>query len=345
MFGLELSADRMEALILKAHHLSKTELQRRQDCDLFCLDWQKDGVWYTAGLRNFRPLFVNMRFEPHRLMARDVVTCLGSPQWYQAWYDSCPRLASSSLLVTLVFSARTSVAYCSQYFTTAAEHAPPVHDGLPVRSISLFGAGGGEDVQTKGRSKPWPGDWQALHVDTILHREVPVFSDRSQAADTLPVSALGSVLEQIDQAFAGAPRPVNEDLLHPDAHDDSDIQGLLEISHWRDLPDASIENGYEALAFLSPAGFRHFLPAYMSWVLRHPNSGAAAVGSTIFALTPVVEGPLRSFMISKFNLLDGVQKAAVVSFLRMLSNFEDVRVALDYWDPRPADGGTAPIAT
>jgi hypothetical protein len=345
MFGLELSADRMEALILEAHHLSDTELQRRQDRDLFCLDWQKDRVQCTAGLRHSRLLFINMRFEPDRLMAKDVIACLGSPQWYQAWYDSYPRLASSSLLVTLVFSARTSVAYCSQYFTSAAEQAPSVHDGLPVGSISIFGVGWDEDVQAKGRSRPWPGDWQDLHVDTILHREVPVFSDRNQAADTLPASAFGSVLEQIDQAFAGAPRPVNADLLHPDAHDYSDIQRLPEISHWRDLPDASIENGYEALAFLSPAGFRHFLPAYMSWVLRHPDSGAAVVGSTIFALTPVVEGPLRSFMVSKFNLLDGVQKAAVVSFLRMLSNFEDVRAALDYWDPRPVDGGTAPIST
>jgi hypothetical protein len=46
------------------------------------------------------------------------------------------------------------------------------------------------------------------------------------------------------------------------------------------------ESEYAALSFLSPAGFRHFIPAYMRFTLRRLGSGAAAVNSTIWSLSP-----------------------------------------------------------
>jgi hypothetical protein len=150
------------------------------------------------------------------------------------------------------------------------------------------------------------------------------------------VAATGEVLSQIDKAFADAPRPADDALLHPDARDDSDIQALIGVEHWRSLPEDSVEYEYSALAFLGPAGFRHFLPAYMSWVLRHPDSGAAVVGSTIMALTPTADESLRAFMLSKYTLLDSAQRAAIVSFLRVMANFDDVSLALDHWLPRGA---------
>ena len=91
-----------------------------------------------------------------------------------------------------------------------------------------------------------------------------------------------------------------------------------------------MEGEWAALFFLSPAGFRHFLPAYMSWVLRHPDGGAAAVGSTLFALTPATDD-LRTFSLSKFALLDEAQRAAVLSFLEAMAPFEDVTGALAHW--------------
>jgi hypothetical protein len=126
-------------------------------------------------------------------------------------------------------------------------------------------------------------------------------------------------------------------LLHPHAHDDNDIQVLYGVPNWQELKDDSIESEYSALAYLSPAGFRHFLPAYLSWVLRHPNSSAAVVGSTIFALTPVHKEPLRTFMLSKFRLLDDLQRAAIVSFLRAMVPFQDMAAALNYWLPRKTE--------
>ena len=87
-------------------------------------------------------------------------------------------------------------------------------------------------------------------------------------------------LAQIEEAFADAPRPSNEDLLHERCMDDNDIVRLYPIAHWREMPDELVESEYAALSFLSPDGFRHFIPAYMGFALRHLGSGAAAVGSS-----------------------------------------------------------------
>ena len=142
-------------------------------------------------------------------------------------------------------------------------------------------------------------------------------------------------LSQIEEAFAGVPRPSDEELLHEDCRhgsccDDMDIQSLYGISHWRDVPEVVVEGEWAALFFLCPAGFRHFLPAYMSWVLRHPDGGAAVVSSTLIALTPATDD-LRTFSLSKFTLLNEDQRSAVLSFLEAMAPFEDVTNALAHW--------------
>jgi hypothetical protein len=342
LFGRALDPEQLESSILQLHQLSPADLQRRQERDdLLCFDWRKGGVWYTAGLRNNALLFVNLRFEPGEVTAGQVVACLGSPDWYQAWYDAFLGLGVGSLQLALAFPAHTLMAYCARHFTPAPEQTPAVDDGMAITMIGVFGEHRAENERPFSKAQPWPGDWQDVQVELIEHRGFPVASERDQKADALPSTATDEVLAEIKKAFADAPRPTDDELLHPDAHDDSDIQALMGVPHWRDLPDQSVEHEYAALAFLSPTGFRHFLPAYMSWVLRHPEVGAAVGSSTILALTPASEGPMRGFMLSKYSLLDDGQRAAVVSFLRVMANFEDVAAALDYWDPRATAAGPA----
>src|SRR6478672_5014440 len=134
------------------------------------------------------------------------------------------------------------------------------------------------------------------------------------------MSAAAQALAQIEAAFAGAPRPANSDLLHPACKDDNDIVGLYPVVHWRDLDDATIEGEYAAPFFLSPAGFRHFFPAFMRHALRHPASGAAAVDTAVFALTPG-SGNLLEFSLSKFSLFDQPQRDAVLAFLEALAEW------------------------
>ena len=147
---------------------------------------------------------------------------------------------------------------------------------------------------------------------------------------------------QIEDAFADAPRPSNEALLHEQCMDDSDLVHLYPVEHWRDMPDELVESEYAALAFLSPDGFRHFIPAYMGFALRRLDSGAAAVDSTIWSLAPVFyeDDALKEFTVSKFATLGDDQRAAVIAFLEAVRDLGDEYVAehagnaLTWWRER-----------
>jgi hypothetical protein len=68
----------------------------------------------------------------------------------------------------------------------------------------------------------------------------------------------------------------------------------------------------------------------MSFGLRHQDSGAAVVGSTVYALTPA-QGDLRAFSTSKFVQFDLAQRNAVLAFVEAMAGHEDVDEALEYW--------------
>jgi hypothetical protein len=146
-------------------------------------------------------------------------------------------------------------------------------------------------------------------------------------------------LAAIEAAFAGAPRPSNDGLLHERCLDDGDIAALYPIAHWHDVPDEVVEREYAALSFLSPGGFRHFIPAYMGFALRRLDTGAAAVDSTIWSLAPGFyrEPELREFTASKLAALDAGQRRAVIAFLeavRALGDEQqvgDAELALAHW--------------
>jgi hypothetical protein len=149
-------------------------------------------------------------------------------------------------------------------------------------------------------------------------------------------------LAQIELAFGDAPRPSNEDLLHEQCMDDNDIAQLYPVAHWREMPDELVESEYAALSFLSPDGFRHFIPAYMGFTLRNHASGAAAVDSTIWSLAPVfyADAGLQDFVVSKLASLTESQRVAVVAFLEAIRELgeeylaDQADKALAYWrDP------------
>ena len=148
------------------------------------------------------------------------------------------------------------------------------------------------------------------------------------------MARLQSVRDQIEAAFADVPRPPNHSLLDERSYDDGDIRALYAAGHWRDTTDDLVQREWAALFFLSPAGFVHFLPAYMLWSLRHPDSGAAVIESTVLALTP-------AYSLRKFAALDARQRAAILMFLETMAPFMEVDEALEYWYERSQQGNTS----
>lgn len=154
---------------------------------------------------------------------------------------------------------------------------------------------------------------------------------------------MDEVIERIRLAFAADERPDDAALLHPECRDDMDLEGLYAFGHWSEVPDELVVTEYAALAFLSAEGFRHFIPAYLIWVLRHPDAGEAVVDSTVWAFLPELHGAqLAGFVRSKWAALDRDQRAAITAFLgAMRDHHEDAEAALAAWSggAHPDGGG------
>lgn len=154
-------------------------------------------------------------------------------------------------------------------------------------------------------------------------------------------AGVDEVIRQIEVAFADVPRPDDEGLLHAQSHDDMDLEDLYPYGHWREVLDDAVVSAYAALAFLSPEGFRHFVPAYLVWVLRHPDSGEAVVDSTIWAFLPeMYTDEIGAYVRSKWTHLDPAQASAVEAFLAaMVPHHPDAERALaqfrDQFPPMP----------
>ena len=77
----------------------------------------------------------------------------------------------------------------------------------------------------------------------------------------------------------------------------------------------------------------------MRFTLRHLDSGAAAVDSTIWSLAPVFyeDAGIQEFTVSKLSSLSDDQRAAVVAFLDAVRELGDDYVteqagkALSWW--------------
>ena len=145
------------------------------------------------------------------------------------------------------------------------------------------------------------------------------------------VDRLRQTLATIEEAFGDAPRPPDEELLHERCFDDNDIVALYGVTHWRELGDDTVEREYAALSFLSPGGFRHFVPAYLGFALRRLDTGAAAVDSTIWSLSPdrYDDPGLQAFTHTKLEPLDERQGAATVAFLEAARELGDEYVAAE----------------
>jgi hypothetical protein len=135
-------------------------------------------------------------------------------------------------------------------------------------------------------------------------------------------------IAEIEREFANVPRPSNEELLHPRCADDNDIVGLYSFRDWLAVPDDVIEGEYAALAFLSAAGYLFFIPAHLRFTLRHPESGAAVVDSTIWSLMPeMYDGELVAFTRSKFAQLTDAERRAIGRALEALAPEQDLGAA------------------
>ena len=129
------------------------------------------------------------------------------------------------------------------------------------------------------------------------------------------------IIVLIREAFSGVERPKKEDLLHCPV-DELWVESFLDDieTDWVDIDPKKIEYECSALTAFSPAAWRYYLPAYMTWNLRnYATSDSNTVDHVIYGLELDDDPKIRDSKKPRFEALSRKQAEAVLAFLDFMS--------------------------
>ncbi len=119
--------------------------------------------------------------------------------------------------------------------------------------------------------------------------------------------------------------------------DDVDILEFYGGIKWQDMTDDMVVYGYAAPTAFSAKAFQYYLPAYLLWTLRNPDSPEYAGESTLLALDPGrPDECLHEFRKSKFAMLTLKQRELIRKILCHFANHAYLgelaeTALLNYW--------------
>ena len=118
--------------------------------------------------------------------------------------------------------------------------------------------------------------------------------------------------QQIQDAFAGAPRPEDDRIAYnPNYWEGDELAQAFKGRHWMDLTHAELQ--YHSASFLSHEGFRYYLPAYLMAALDDYGN---LLQHTVYGLmlredSSPEHQELRAWELERFNRLSSIEKRAV----------------------------------
>jgi hypothetical protein len=113
--------------------------------------------------------------------------------------------------------------------------------------------------------------------------------------------------------------------LHPIIESRDDATHLDPESDWRDIPVALIGESYPALSFTDAPGFRFCLPAFMSYVVEHPDASSPSVANHCLMSLDPPSTHANPLIDQALPLFSAAQIAATRQFLQYIANAgEDV---------------------
>jgi hypothetical protein len=130
-----------------------------------------------------------------------------------------------------------------------------------------------------------------------------------------------AVTKEIESAFAKVKHPgVKDMVLSPGFPDPEEIRRDFGNLHWRDLPFRTIFYHREAFAWLTPAAYAFYLPAFMRASLSTEPGAGDICTYTIIALAPRDWNDPRAVakFEERYQRLTEPQRNAVRSFLRVI---------------------------
>lgn len=158
------------------------------------------------------------------------------------------------------------------------------------------------------------------------------------------------LIDEITSAFGGVSREDGTTLheaIAIDDHASDDEQRAarrLDVeARWQDVPDADIWACNSALSFVDEKGFRYYIPAFMTYVLRHweDDKDGHVFSACMYHLLHERSKSLRksdpASIAAGYNFT-GAQSKAVARFLRLVVEFGEYQAdevtagAVERWE-------------
>jgi hypothetical protein len=128
------------------------------------------------------------------------------------------------------------------------------------------------------------------------------------------------LIHVIQEAFQGVKLEDGVSLNMTEYNDSSGmVEEYLRLSldderdDWQKIDDKTLEQFQVTFSFTDWKGFRFYLPAYMIWTIRNPESDSILGDNTIYALDPTSASKLYKKPFAE--ILNKQQMEAVVKFL------------------------------
>ena len=139
---------------------------------------------------------------------------------------------------------------------------------------------------------------------------------------------------KIEAAFSDVQPPASDNIIEHECQECREVERTFRNQNWRNIEPKKIEWAYDKLPLFTPEAFLYFLPAFMIYSLREPESQVCEF--LIYGLTR--KKPTNEWWQERFSKLTEAQKSACSYILRwLLPNPEhiyiadDIRKSLEMW--------------
>lgn len=122
------------------------------------------------------------------------------------------------------------------------------------------------------------------------------------------------LIANITSAFEEAPYPGDDNIgaIPPDGDEvERDFRG----KHWKELDFNILFINRDKLSFLTPAGFRFYLPAYLLIMMNYPYKADTLIDALPMNLAPLPDNRVPNRLTKNANAMNRNEKIAILDFI------------------------------
>ena len=156
--------------------------------------------------------------------------------------------------------------------------------------------------------------------------EIPPLGDPQHYPNEMPTLRESELISKIENAFRDVVLGNGDSLNMTEYYDSGGCAPHFkeraandERYDWTRIADSDIEIFQVVFCFTNLEGFRFYIPAYMIWSIRNPDSDCFSADATIYALNPY------SHQFSETSMIEFFSKSQIDAMLSFL----------DFWAAHP----------